>query len=218
MASMPRNDETRQRLLEAAGQTFAEVGYEAASIRQITDKAQANLAAVNYYFGDKSQLYQTLLRTITAKTFRVLQEQCTHGTPEERLHNFVRCILTLDSKNEHPWVHLLMAREILELHTDHAAVVVEATRPMHKLAEGIVRDLIGRNPGAARLKLAASLLTSTCVNRIFQQRLDRLMSPEIEGSEVEAIEQVYQFVLMGIVGAGMTKRVFRIHIYNVLLV
>ena len=44
---------TEKRLLEAAGEIFAEHGYRAATVRQICEKARANIAAVNYYFGDK---------------------------------------------------------------------------------------------------------------------------------------------------------------------
>ena len=48
---------TRQHLLEAAGQVFADAGYRAATVREICERAGANIAAVNYHFGDKEQLY-----------------------------------------------------------------------------------------------------------------------------------------------------------------
>lgn len=53
--------DTRRRLLEAAELLFIENGYEAMSLRQITAKAHANLAAVNYHFGSKEALMQELL-------------------------------------------------------------------------------------------------------------------------------------------------------------
>lgn len=53
--------DTRKRLLEAAEWLFIESGYEAMSLRQITAKAHANLAAVNYHFGSKEALMQELL-------------------------------------------------------------------------------------------------------------------------------------------------------------
>ncbi|WP_323135395.1 helix-turn-helix domain-containing protein, partial [Dyella silvatica] len=52
---------TRARLLEAAESLFIERGYEAMSLRQITSRADANLAAVNYHFGSKEFLMQELL-------------------------------------------------------------------------------------------------------------------------------------------------------------
>ena len=54
---METQDPTKVRLLEAAGEEFAAKGYDAARIRTICERAEANLAAVNYHFGDKEQLY-----------------------------------------------------------------------------------------------------------------------------------------------------------------
>src|SRR5579859_5566475 len=56
------HDETRRQLLEAAGGVFAEVGYQNATVREICRRAGANVAAVNYHFGDKENLYGEVIR------------------------------------------------------------------------------------------------------------------------------------------------------------
>jgi AcrR family transcriptional regulator len=48
---------TRERLLDTAERLFAERGFAATSVRDITDGAGANLGAVNYYFRSKDNLY-----------------------------------------------------------------------------------------------------------------------------------------------------------------
>jgi len=53
---------TRTRLLEAAGPIFASEGFHKAKIRGICARAGANIAAVNYHFGDKLGLYTEVLR------------------------------------------------------------------------------------------------------------------------------------------------------------
>ena len=55
-------ESTRTRLLKAAAEVFAEYGYENATIRQICTRADANVALVNYHFGDKLELYTEVLR------------------------------------------------------------------------------------------------------------------------------------------------------------
>ena len=49
--------EARQRLLASAEDIFAEKGFDAASIREISTAAGVNLASIKYYFGDKEGLY-----------------------------------------------------------------------------------------------------------------------------------------------------------------
>jgi AcrR family transcriptional regulator len=49
---------TAERLLEVAEVLFAEHGFEGTSMRMITAAAGVNLAAVNYHFGSKEELFQ----------------------------------------------------------------------------------------------------------------------------------------------------------------
>jgi len=49
--------DTRERLLDAAERLFAGRGFAGTSVREITDGAGANLAAVNYHFRSKENLY-----------------------------------------------------------------------------------------------------------------------------------------------------------------
>lgn len=53
---------TRQRILGAAEALFAERGFAAASLRQVTAAAKVNLAAVNYHFGSKDNLIEEVFR------------------------------------------------------------------------------------------------------------------------------------------------------------
>jgi len=52
---------TKTRLLEATEALFIKFGYDAVLLRQITERAKVNLAAVNYHFGDKDSLMTALL-------------------------------------------------------------------------------------------------------------------------------------------------------------
>ncbi len=52
---------TKDKLLDAAEALFMEHGFEATSLRAITAAADVNLAAVNYHFGSKEELFQSVL-------------------------------------------------------------------------------------------------------------------------------------------------------------
>jgi AcrR family transcriptional regulator len=53
---------TKARILSAAESLFAQHGYAAVSLRQITVAAMVNVAAVNYHFYDRERLYLEILR------------------------------------------------------------------------------------------------------------------------------------------------------------
>jgi AcrR family transcriptional regulator len=52
---------TKEKILDTAEALFMEHGFEATSLRAITTAAGVNLAAVNYHFGSKEELFQTVL-------------------------------------------------------------------------------------------------------------------------------------------------------------
>ncbi|GLY93868.1 TetR/AcrR family transcriptional regulator [Actinoplanes sp. NBRC 103695] len=55
---------TRVQLLDAAEHLFAERGFRGTSVRAITDRAGANLAAVGYHFGSKAELLAAVIRRV----------------------------------------------------------------------------------------------------------------------------------------------------------
>ena len=56
-----KDGETRTRVLDAAARLFAASGFKKVTVRQICREAGANIAAVNYHFGDKLGLYREVL-------------------------------------------------------------------------------------------------------------------------------------------------------------
>ncbi len=56
--------ETKRALIAAAGELFAEHGYEGTSIRAIAERVNANTASINYHFGSKEKLYTEVLRYV----------------------------------------------------------------------------------------------------------------------------------------------------------
>jgi len=53
---------TKDRILGAAEELFAQRGFDGASLRRVTAAAGVNLAAVNYHFGSKEKLVEHVLR------------------------------------------------------------------------------------------------------------------------------------------------------------
>jgi TetR/AcrR family transcriptional regulator, regulator of cefoperazone and chloramphenicol sensitivity len=109
-------ESTRARLLETAGEVFAEKGYEAATVREICDQAGVNLAAINYYFGGKESLYVQTLECVHAghPSPDELPDWPSGTPPAKKLRHFIEQVLghMLSLKDE-PWQSRLMIREIM---------------------------------------------------------------------------------------------------------
>jgi AcrR family transcriptional regulator len=137
--------ETRQRLLEAAGEVFAERGFHDATIREICEKAQANVAAVNYHFGDKEELYAAVFdyaRTCAVAQFIELASPTV--PPEERLRVFVRAVLTRFFDEGRPaWLGKLVAREMIEPTKALDSLVNGQIRPNSERLRALTRELVG---------------------------------------------------------------------------
>ncbi|MGJ8656934.1 MAG: TetR/AcrR family transcriptional regulator [Akkermansiaceae bacterium] len=52
---------TREKILKSAWRLFAKDGFEAVSVRDVTQDADVNLASINYHFGSKSGLIQEIV-------------------------------------------------------------------------------------------------------------------------------------------------------------
>ncbi len=87
--------DTRERLLEAAEALFAERGVAASKLRDITRRAQANIAAVNYHFGSKLGLLQALstlrLRGLNEARLQQLAQTADEDAP--RLETVLRAYI-----------------------------------------------------------------------------------------------------------------------------
>src|SRR3954468_11321970 len=84
---------TRRRLLDAAGEVFAELGFRDATVREICRRAGANIASVSYHFGDKTALYSEAMRNLAeaaVKKFPQDMGMSASSTPGEKLEAFVR--------------------------------------------------------------------------------------------------------------------------------
>ena len=63
MAEEYQNNHTKERLLDTAEILFAQKGFHAVTVREITSTAKCNMAAINYHFNNKKNLYMEVFRS-----------------------------------------------------------------------------------------------------------------------------------------------------------
>ena len=135
------HSDTRESLLDAAETLFSEHGIEAASLRQITQQAGANLAAVNYHFGSKDGLIRAVfvrrLKPLFDERIRLLEEcdlEAEDGL-EQVLTAFLAPVVRMREAHQGCAFGRLMGRAFSEPKEEVKAIVMEEFR------EGIERFL-----------------------------------------------------------------------------
>lgn len=61
------NENSKQRILNAATKLFAVQGFDGTSIRQICKEANANICMVSYFWGGKQELYNGIIEDLVEK-------------------------------------------------------------------------------------------------------------------------------------------------------
>src|SRR6266513_1388631 len=91
------SDPTREELLTVAVRVFAARGYQANTVREICTAAGANVAAVNYHFGDKFGLYTEVLQSAIDRmraTNDAARDAGAGQTAEEQLRRYITIFLS----------------------------------------------------------------------------------------------------------------------------
>ena len=157
-----KSDTTRDRIVLQAGPIFASKGFRAATVREICDKADVNLASINYYFGDKQKLYfETVVRAREMRVEQVPPPQWDPSTPpRDKLQGFVGVILDrLVAMQTEPWQVRLLMREILEPTEACSHLVKEYFRPFFDSLLEIVDDIVEEPlPEHIRTKIGLSIV------------------------------------------------------------
>jgi len=169
---------TREKLIEAAGEIFAEKGPHAASIRDITRRAGANIAAVNYHFRDKAELYLQVLRHAHAGIIAAMSQPCTADTPAGRIREFLQAMLGALLDPARPaWHRRLLGRELFQP-TPALDLVLDITqRPSQRLWE-LVREIRPDLPDD-QVMLAASAIVAQGLFHVHHAHLTRRMFPQV---------------------------------------
>jgi len=137
--------ETRQRLLDAAEDVFAELGYHDASIVKLTEAAGVGQGTFYLYFSSKKEIFDELVRDLNRRVRHAMKEASSKGTTrlEAELLGFGGYF---SFTAEHPALYRIIRQaefvspEMLHYHYDKLAEgYVEGLR--ESMAKGDVGDI-----------------------------------------------------------------------------
>jgi len=206
-------ENTRDKILSAAGEVFAEQGFDGATIRAITERAGVNVAAVNYHFRDKAELYTRV--AMDACSLRAAYREAmaeAADSPEERLrsliHHFLEYLLDPARPN---WKRRLLAREMANPTTALDELVDKNIRPLREeFLLPTLRELTGGCFSRRQLSYFASSIMGQCLYFLQSRPIIDRLHPDfkIGKSEIaEIAEHITRFSLAAI--AELTRQAHR---------
>ena len=203
---------TREKLLDAAGQVFAERGYHGATIREICRLAGANVASVNYTFGDKLGLYTEVLRQyLRAKqTGELMAAIDTAHSPEEKLRRVIRMRLqSLCSGTRPDWGFRIVMHEFSQPTPAMTRVIDEAMRPIYKRALSAVGQILGLPPDHEIIRLCNNSIIGQVLFYTFSQPVLSRLQPDLKltPQQIERIaDHICEFSLAALTEMSRRKR------------
>ncbi len=197
---------TKTLVLEAACRVFSEVGYHDGTVARICEEAGANRAAVNYYYGDKQNLY----REVWNHSYRLAQEAhplrstVEEASPEDRLRAFVRSLVlqAFDSGPAGQFARIIAFEmaDPMEFLTEERTRIRE---DIFEIFEGITRGLVGSAASRDDLALCRIMVLAPSLGigvRRFGCHAKRAPHVMFESDPEEMAERMCQFALAGIEG------------------
>ena len=163
--TIARDTETRERLLKAAARLFADRGFNKVTVRDICRAARANVAAVNYHFGDKLGLYRDVLQSAIDAMRATNDEARRTGEgqpPEEQLRRYIAVVVRRVLGPGNDTVHKLIHREMNDPTPALDALVEQGVRPRIDYLAGLIAEIIECAPTDQRvLRCVASVQAQT---------------------------------------------------------
>lgn len=199
-----RGEQTRRRLLEAAIELFAELGYERASTRAIATHAGVSLPALQYYFGGKEGLHRACAEYITEDvrtrlgpaTDRVRQALSRRDLGRAELLELLRAVVEpflegLATERPESWA-LFFARAQGEHSAGFDAIFQQIGGRLLALVTEIIGRILGRPPSGPEVAIRAVIVVGqlTLVRRARPIILRALGWPNFAGERLQTLKEV----------------------------
>lgn len=206
--SCDSTDDLRQKILDAAGELFSQKGFRGTSIREITERANCNIASVNYYFHGKENLYIEIFRhhmnTIRNQRIDAIQnllsEKGNTTTLEELIDRFSTAFLEpFLKKGSGQRLMELMMRERYDPHLPPHMFVEEIIQPVKTIMKDALLQVCSKL-NKTEAELCIHSIVGQLVHIIQAQELfkgmDKTTVPVLDLPK--AVEHVVKFSVGGI--------------------
>jgi AcrR family transcriptional regulator len=210
MAQREDGAETRSRILHSACELFAEKGYHAARVADICKRAGANVAAVNYYFGDKASLYMEAWQEAFKKYALPKLPDSATMLPEERLQIYICSLMQIymapETQGQFTRLYLMELVNptgLIEKNMWHDLI-----EPRRQILLGIIRKLMETEVTDETVLFCEMSIISQCraLLNIRRSDLEYLLGQSLSPDLIKRMaDHITRFSLAGIKAVAATK-------------
>lgn len=194
---MSQNQKTKDRLLSAACEVFAEKGFRDATVAEICEKADANIAAINYHFGDKEKLYDNVWRhafALTSETYPLEGRLSKDPTLKDYLHSYASAILhRIFSDDATGLFAKLLHREMASPTLALDRIAEEALLPQSQYLKEVIQTVLGKEVDEHLLRRCKHSIIGQCAFYNFSRPLRKRVMGKNNMTE-EEIEKLAQHI------------------------
>ena len=163
MGTPKNSNKTRVKLTAAAGELFADRGFNGVTVRDIVKKAETNLSALNYHFRTKEALYREVVLEACGATSISVDEQKMLLDLEPRKALFIlvyESFKEYDKKKSSNWQTILINRECREPSPVFEEVIQVYFKPEIDFISQIVGKIVDQSPNAHPVRFAVISMIS----------------------------------------------------------
>ena len=197
---------TRERLLETAGEIFAEQGFDRATSKEICARAGANVAAVNYHFGSIDALYVAVLdeaqrRFVTLDA--IVEVVATKTGAKAKLRAIIELAVNrLTAPASASWAFRIIAREMAAPSKAFMALRQREILPRAALMKSLVSEIVQlppEHPAVARasLSIIAPFAMLSIADRGILERAFPALALTADGASALA-DHLYRYAMAGL--------------------
>lgn len=138
-SSKEKRSETAVRILDAAMNVFAEVGFGSTRVDEIAKRAGVNKATIYYHIGNKETLYAEVIHDVIANIADMISLGIKEAqSPEEKLRTYIRNIAR--STDQNPLIPPIMMREVASGGQNFPDVVAQDIGRIIGILTGILNE------------------------------------------------------------------------------
>lgn len=185
----------RLRILHAAKELFAEQGFDRTTVRQICEKANANISLISYYFGGKEKVFQSIFETFFSET-KLNQIDEEFHDPIKGIQFIVDQIISFNFEDAQ--LSFIIAQELL-MESSRCDIVLSYVQPIWIKMEEILQR--GKDEGVFHfesLEHTSLIIKGICLSYKNYHKLQTAPHEETEEEFNKIKQSSMRFILDGL--------------------